>query len=412
MMICSGCGWRVPELATRPFRCSAAGDDTDHVLTRVPIRAEIDDDPDPFLRFRRFTHTWQTAIARGISDAEFVDVVHRLEDRIEQVDGRRFHVTPFEFRDDLGVWVKDETNNVAGSHKGRHLFGVMLWLELMARFDRALGEAPLAIASCGNAAFAAATIASAARRALDVYVPEDANTDRIEALGARVIRCARVDGVAGDPAYLRFREAVAEGALPFTCQGNENGLVIEGGSTLGWEIATQKPDIERVFIQTGGGALASAIIAAFRDFERLPKIHPVQTEASPLARAWKRMQAQSIDYAARHRSEFMWPWETTPASVATGILDDETYDWLAIVRGMRDTGGWPVIVSEEQLIEANRRAGANVSMTGSAGLAGALAMPSCETTAVLFTGAAAAASPKRRSADRGAALASPPASRS
>ena len=30
----------------------------------------------------------------------------------------------------------------------------------------------------------------------------------------------------------------------------------------------------------------------------------------------------------------MWAWETTPASVAHGILDDETYDW--VVRRGRD----------------------------------------------------------------------------
>lgn len=82
----------------------------------------------------------------------------------------------------------------------------------------------------------------------------------------------------------------------------------------------------------------------------------------------------------------MWPWETAPTSVASGILDDETYDWAAIVRGMLASRGEPVVVSEEQLIEANRLAGPGVSMTGSAGLAGVLALPGDENTAVLFTG--------------------------
>jgi threonine synthase len=384
-MISSGCGWAAPPLAMRPFRCTNAGrDDVDHVLVRHVRNGAIEDDPDPFIRFRRFTHTWETAMARGIRDAEYIDVVRRLEDAIEQVDGRRFVITPFEFSPGLGVWVKDETSNVAGSHKGRHLMGVMIWLELMSRFDHGLAEAPLAIASCGNAAIAAATLARAARRTLEAFVPDGAVTDRIEALGARVTRCPRLEGVAGDPAYLRFLDAVANGALPFTCQGNQNGLVIEGGSTLGWEMASQNPGLDRLFIQTGGGALASAVIAGLRDLGPLPRIHAVQTAASPLARAWALLH--DIDYAITHRSEFMWPWETAPVSVAEGILDDETYDWLAVVRGMRDSGGWPVMVTEEQLMEANRRAGAGVSATGSAGLAGALALPSGETTAVLFTG--------------------------
>jgi threonine synthase len=408
-MICVGCGWQLPPGA-RPFRCANAGrDDVDHVLRRsVGLTPEpfqvAGDEPDPFVRYRKLTYAWHDAMTRGVSDREYVDVVRRLADGVEEVDGRRFAITPFTRREDLGVWVKDETSNVAGSHKGRHLMGVMIWLEVMARFDRSLAEAPLAIASCGNAAFAAAVLARAARRSLDVYVPGDADADvagRIEALGARVTRCQRRAGVAGDPSVLRFREAVAAGALPFTCQGNENGLVIEGGSTLGWEMVSQNPGMERIFIQTGGGALASAVIAAYEDalalglIRRLPRFHAVQTMASPLARAWERivrvesggaLEGTGLRYAIEHRSEFMWPWETVPASVASGILDDETYDWAAIVRGMMDSDGWPVVVSEERLIEANRRAGEGVSATGSAGLAGALSMPLDETTAVLFTG--------------------------
>ena len=83
-----------------------------------------------------------------------------------------------------------------------------------------------------------------------------------------------------------------------------------------------------------------------------------------------------LSYAAAHRSEFMWPWETAPRSIAHGILDDETYDWLSIVRGLIDTGGYPVVVSEGRLLEASalvlERARANVDETGAAGLAGVI----------------------------------------
>src|SRR6201999_4166713 len=100
--------------------------------------------------------------------------------------------------------------------------------------------------------------------------------------GAKVTRCSRTPGVAGDPAYLRFREAVDAGALPFTCQGNENGLVIEGGETLGWELASQlaaeHESIDRICIQVGGGALASAVIAGLEEacelgvLTRMPRV--------------------------------------------------------------------------------------------------------------------------------------------
>jgi threonine synthase len=187
-------------------------------------------------------------------------------------------------------------------------------------------------------------------------------------------------------------------------------------------------------VQVGGGALASSCIDAFRDAVRLgvirtlPRIHAVQTHgASPLRRAWAcvvvrvatklgldprapdavvaaAMQArgsedaveEALHYAARHRGEFMWPWETTPSSVAHGILDDETYDWLAIVRGMVDSGGFPVVVSEEQLVRANTLArsatGIDVDETGSSGLAGLLELQqrgevaATESVGLIFSG--------------------------
>ncbi|MEX2407377.1 MAG: hypothetical protein WD834_08545, partial [Actinomycetota bacterium] len=85
-------------------------------------------------------------------------------------------------------------------------------------------------------------------------------------------------------------------------------------------------------------------------------------------------------------------------SVAEGILDDETYDWAAVVAGMLATDGAPVLVSEEALRAANDLArestGIDVDHTGSAGLAGLLELSrrgelsGDERVAVLFTGAA------------------------
>ena len=91
----------------------------------------------------------------------------------------------------------------------------------------------------------------------------------------------------------------------------------------------------------------------------------------------------------------MWPWESEPKSLAAGILDDETYDWRAVVEGMLATGGRPVVVSEDQLGAAYRlgvQAGYPVGPTGTAGLAGlpglleSGAIAPEHTVAVLFTG--------------------------
>jgi hypothetical protein len=97
----------------------------------------------------------------------------------------------------------------------------------------------------------------------------------------------------------------------------------------------------------------------------------------------------------------MRPWESEPHSIAHGILDDETYDWLEIVGGMVESGGWPVVVSEDELRRANDLArsqtASDVDHTGSSGLAGLVHLldagaPTAvalrdEHVAVVFTGA-------------------------
>ncbi|MBI3373884.1 MAG: pyridoxal-phosphate dependent enzyme [Betaproteobacteria bacterium] len=402
-LVCSGCGWEPPAGAAYPFRCARSGsDDRDHVLVhRLGADAVLDrgDDDNPFVRYRECLYAWHAARARGMSDAAFVDLVTRINERIAAVDGHGFRVTPFgrieALSDYLGlnVWVKDETGNVAGSHKARHLMGILLYLAVTERGD----GPPLAIASCGNAALAAAVLARAASRALQVFVPpsaEPAVLERLHALGATVVSCPRVPGERGDPCVHRFHEALRAGALAFCCQGNENGLAIDGGETLVYEmLGTGAPPLDDLVVQVGGGALASTCMQAYARAvaagltASVPRVHTVQTRgASPLQRAWTLVQERrastgasaedALRYAAAHRSSFMWPWEQVPHSIAEGILDDETYDWVVVLQGMTATKGTTVVANEETLKEANRLArettGIAVSHTGSAGLAGLL----------------------------------------
>jgi threonine synthase len=152
-----------------------------------------------------------------------------------------------------------------------------------------------------------------------------------------------------------------------------------------------------VVVQVGGGALASAVTAGLREGGLTPRLDTVQTHgAAPLRRAFERAGEMGIDYAAHHRSELMWPWEIEPHSIAHGILDDETYDWLAVCEAMLATGGKALVVSEESLERANALArettGIDVDHTGSAGLAGLVdlcddaAVGPDERVAILFTG--------------------------
>jgi threonine synthase len=416
--VCHGCGAVVDALVALPFRCpqAVAGDDIDHVLVPQDVarfaRREL---ANPFLRYRELLSPFRVARAAGLPDAAWDDIVGRLDDALAAVDGSGFRVTPMTVEPALAsaagmsgtLWVKDETGNVSGSHKARHLMDVMLYLRVIEAAGLPLAQGlsgrRLAIASCGNAALAAAVIARAADWPLDVFIPPDADAavvERLKALGARSTVCERRPGEAGDPCFLRFREAVQAGALPFGVQGSENGLAIEGARTLAFEMADAfaadgtVPDA--VYVQVGGGALASAVAQGFALaaaaglLDRAPRLITVQTAGcAPLARAWQRFTADATD-AARRRRRYMWPWESTPASLAHGILDDETYDWFEIVRAMRAGGGQALVVNEDAVARAyalgKLHTPIRASATGTAGLAGVITAPPAGSAAVLFSG--------------------------
>ena len=345
----------------------------------------------PFLRYRTRLDSYQRALDAGWTDAEFVKLVERIDEAIVLVDGRGFGMTPFthfpELSKDRTVWVKNDTGNVSGSHKSRHLFGVALALAVDGP-----SEGDLAIASCGNAAIAASVIAKAMRRPLRVFIPtwaDEAIRRILESNGALVEVCPRQPGESGDPTYLRFTEAVAEGAVPFSVQSTATPTTIDGGRTMGWELAEQMiaagiTGPVDVFIQIGGGALATSTWLGLTDglteSDIRPVLHAVQTDAcAPLIRAWDELTSATnspeelIDTATANPDSYMRVWEPVGTSAASGILDDVAYDWLAVVAGMADSGGWPVLVHEPAIVESHRDAlritGIDVEPTGTSGFA-------------------------------------------
>ena len=66
----------------------------------------------------------------------------------------------------------------------------------------------------------------------------------------------------------------------------------------------------------------------------------------------------------------------TLAAGWSGILDDETYDWIAVREAVLVSGGRSVVAPESAIVGAHSlatQAGFTVSATGAAGLAGVLA---------------------------------------
>lgn len=125
------------------------------------------------------------------------------------MDGKGTRATPYRRPEalcqqlSLNLWVKDETGHVAVSHKARHLLGILPYLD---------------VAEGG----AAAVLARAALRPLQVFVPSDAKATvlaRLRELGAQVGVCPREPGERGEPCERPFQQAVVAGALPSLLPG-------------------------------------------------------------------------------------------------------------------------------------------------------------------------------------------------
>lgn len=433
---CAGCAATVDPLdvgAPAPFRCPNAdrAKTVDHLLTWDPVLAGVREWPvetsnNPFLRYRTLHHSYYVHMQSGGTDAEYVRLVERIDAALQRNGGVGFSVAPlvpldsFEAAVPFDVWGRDDTGGVGGSHKARHLMAILLHLEVR----KVPLRVPLAIASCGNAAIAAATLAKAAGRTVQVFVPDwiaAGPREHLRALGAKVVECPRSDDdPPGDPCMHRFHEAVAKGALPFCVQGPENGLTIDGGATAGQELVDGFAMLgvpDRLLVQVGGGAWASGVWRGLRDglglgvLDRLPALHCVQAEGcAPLVEAWRTVAERALaalghqdlidegpdvvaaalaDPAARNAVEAALQWALThrpqvmrtwadPHSLATGILDDEAYDWAALVRATLVTGGWPIKVTDGQIAAATLLVNANgriaASETGAAAAAGGLAL--------------------------------------
>ena len=209
---CAVCAATVDVATPLPWRCPRAlGGDRHHVLQIVrrmaPLRPA--DDPNPFVSYDDELAWAAFAEAHGMTAEARTALVRELDAAVGEVDGTGFGVTPFArsdalsdalgFATDGGVWVKDETGNVAGSHKARHLFTALLHLRAaellgLAPWSSASGRPRLAIASCGNAALAAATLARAAAWPIEVFVPDWADpavVARLTELDAVITTCER-----------------------------------------------------------------------------------------------------------------------------------------------------------------------------------------------------------------------------
>ncbi len=236
--------------------------------------------------------------------------------------------------------VKDEGRLPTGSFKARGL-------AMAVSMAKALGVARIAMPTNGNAGAALAAYGSRAGIETIVLCPADTPEINVREIAAQGARVHRVNGLIDDCGKI-----VAEGAAKgewFDLSTLKEPYRIEGKKTMGLELAEQLgwsvPDI--IFYPTGGGTGLIGMWKAFAELEALgligperPRMVAVQAEGcAPIVKAWQ----EGAEHAPR--------WEEAH-TVAAGIRVPRAVGDFLILRAVRESGGFAISVSDDELMTA------------------------------------------------------------
>ncbi len=285
---------------------------------------------------------------------------------------------------DLGLanlYLKDDGRNPSGSFKDRAgAVAVAKALEL--------GEKTITGASTGNAASSMACLTAGLGVKAIIFVPEKAPVAKIAQL---LVFGAVVIAVKGtyDQAFDLCLKATEEfgwynrntGHNPFTREGKKT-CSFELIEQLGWDCPDQ------VFVPVGDGNIISGIWKGFKDFhalgiiDRLPRLVAVQAAGSDAVK-----RAFESDGVIRPVSG-----DTLADSISVSIPRDGE----AAVKALKESGGYAVSVTDDEILAAMRDTarresvfGEPAGVTAVAGLRKAAAqglVKSNEKTVVLVTG--------------------------
>jgi threonine synthase len=245
--------------------------------------------------------------------------------------------------------VKDESRNPTGSFKDRaSAIGVTRALAKRARV--------VACASTGNAASSLAGMAASVGLQCVIFVPEFAPEPKLAQLlvfGARVLRVR-----AGYDETWELCQRACERHGFYNRNAAVNPSLVEGKKTCGLEIAEQcaaePPDW--VAVSVGDGCTIAGIAKGLREMHalgvipRVPRLLGVQAAgARPIVDAFR----ADSDVAP-----------TTADTRADSICVGHPRNWRKALRGVRESDGAFVAVSDDAITEALRESGRRAGVFG------------------------------------------------
>ena len=240
------------------------------------------------------------------------------------------------------LWAKDEGQNPTGTFKARGL-------GMAVTRARARGVPGLMIPSAGNAGGAAAVYGARAGTPVAVVVPRDtpeAAVAEATLAGAHVFTVEGTIAAAG-----QVIAAVAPRIGWFDLATLKEPYRLEGKKTMGLELAEQlgwdAPDW--LVYPTGGGTGLVGIWKAYEELAAMGWIKPVQPRfvavqaegCAPLVRAWED-KAETTTAVAN------------PFTNAPGLRVPGPFAGRQMLRILRETGGFPLAVSEPAIVDAQR----------------------------------------------------------
>jgi len=257
--------------------------------------------------------------------------------------------------------IKYEAGNPTGSFKDR---GSSLEITKALEFKKR----KVALASTGNMGASMAAYAAFAGLECKVFIPDIVGKEKItqiKAYGAQTI------AVKGDysVAMKQAEEYVISNSDSFLT--GDYPWRNEGTKTVGFEIADQLywhvPDL--IVVPVGNGTLIWSIFEAFRELEivgitdKMPRIIGVQVEnCAPVADAWENNLVEIIPVR-------------DPQTIATAIACGDPIDGLAALRAIRDSGGFAIKITDDEVISARNELAHNgifVEPSGAVAYAGFL----------------------------------------
>jgi threonine synthase len=237
------------------------------------------------------------------------------------------------------LWVKDEAVNPTGSFKARGL---------SAAITRAVaaGATRFTLPTAGNAGVAAAAYGARAGAKVRVFAPKTTPKPLLDQMTFYGADLVTVDGHIGDCGQLSRAYATEQSAMDLSTL--REPYRIEGKKTLGLEIAEQLDWTlpGAIIYPTGGGTGLIGMWKAFLELIAagwvsgpMPRLVTVQsTGCAPVVRAFE------------ERKSACEPWKD-PWTVASGLRVPGPLGGALILRGIRESHGSAVGVTDDQLLE-------------------------------------------------------------